>query len=486
MKKGFLARAAICAAICLGALLPAALHAQDGAALESADLDGAAPDGAAAAEARERARSAAADADALRRDIIRFGTETEIAALMAELREDGTDALDGEIIALVDGTRNHRILTVAFNFFGERERRGLERRAIHAVEERFDEHSETVLAAIDYLGRIGEAEALPALRETAETEERRYLHNAIRAMGRIGGAMGGEGADDMAEYLIEFFEERDLDAPSRREIVMALGSAGSGAAVDFLAEIAADGDGGQFLRIAALESLAQIGDPRGAQAVLAGVSAGEPHVRAAAVQALGPFSGSAVDAAILDAFRDSFERARVAAAHASRERRLEAAVPYLRFRAARDDSLNVREQSIRALGAIGTAEAMGAVEELFAERMNSWRVRLAAAEMLMNRDPDRHLGAFVEEMDEARRRNFTALHNGFLRILGGTTAGNLEPIARSLMAERGVVERSYALEIAANNNLVALGDEIRGLAGDSNQGLARRARRTLERLGLPQ
>ena len=424
------------------------------------------------------------DLDALRLDIVRFGTETEIAALMQELREEGTDSLDSEIVALVDGTRNHNILAVAFNFFGERERTGLEERAIHAVEERFDEHSETVLAAITYLGSIGATDGMLVLREVIQSEERRFLNTAIRAIGRIGGAAGGEIADDMAEYLVDFYQDRDLEAGTQREIILALGTNGSAVAVEFLSDIAGNTEGGQFLRIAAIESLSQIGHTGGLDAILANVSAGEPHVRAAAVEALGPFSGAAVDAAILDAFRDSFERTRIAAAHASRERRLVAAVPYLRFRATRDESQAVREHSIRALGAIGNSESMQVIETLFAERRNSARVRTASGEILMQNEPDRFLDTFIEEMDEARRRNMTALYNSFLRILSRTTARDMEPITRRLMAERGIVERSYALEIAANNNLVSLADEIRTISEDNNQALARRARLTLERLGL--
>jgi len=127
---------------------------------------------------------------------------------------------------------------------------------------------------------------------------------------------------------------------------------------------------------------------------------------------------------------------------------------------------------------------MQVIETLFAERRNSARVRTASGEILMQNEPDRFLDTFIEEMDEARRRNMTALYNSFLRILSRTTARDMEPITRRLMAERGIVERSYALEIAANNNLVSLADEIRTISEDNNQALARRARLTLERLGL--
>ena len=90
----------------------------------------------------------------------------------------------------------------------------------------------------------------------------------------------------------------------------------------------------------------------------------------------------------------------------------------------------------------------------------------------------------VQELDEAKVRNQTALYNNFLRIIGGTTSGNMESITRRLMQDRGITERSFALDMAANNNLISLAEEIRVIADDGNEGLANKARRTLETLGL--
>jgi HEAT repeat protein len=191
-----------------------------------------------------------------------------------------------------------------------------------------------------------------------------------------------------------------------------------------------------------------------------------------------------VDEAILDAFRDSFYRTRIAAARASRQRQLAAAVPYLQFRAERDEVPAVREESIRALGAIANNEAIQVIEELFTGRRNSDRVRITSAEMLMQNQPERFIDSLVEEMDEARRRHQNALYNGLLRIIGGARGSNLETITRRLMQESGVIERSFALDMAANNNLVALAEEIKLLTEDRNESLARKARRTLETLGI--
>jgi HEAT repeat protein len=234
--------------------------------------------------------------------------------------------------------------------------------------------------------------------------------------------------------------------------------------------------------------LALIGDEAGLEAVLSAVSANDPNVRASAVRALGPFSGEAVDRAILDGFRDSFFRTRIAAAQASRDRKLEAAVPYLQFRAERDDVPQVREESIRALGAIASEEAMEVLNTLFRERRNSDRVRLVSAEMLMQNAGEQSLTQIIIEMDYARGRNQTALYNGFLRIAGeavitGDTSG-IESLARRFMQNGGVLERLFGLDMAANNNLTSLEAEIKTLAEDRNESIARRARRTAERLGI--
>ena len=420
-----------------------------------------------AQEATPRARDSI---ETTRYNTIRYGTETEIAALIQTLQNEGVDYLDNDIISLVAATRNRRILTGAFSFFAEREKTGLEDRAIRAVEEWEDEETETVLAAIEYLGRVKAQSAASVLKGLVETREARFMNAAFRALGRVSG-LGTGISDETAEYIIDFYENRDPGDGYRRDMIAALGAAGSVTAVDFLSGIAMDNDERFPLRIAALEAIAQIGtagsgDPAGLEAVLFCVSVNNPNIRSAAVAALGPFTGSAVDNAILDAFRDSHAPTRIAAARASRQRNLESAVPYLRHRAEHDEVPSVREESIRSLGAIATAEAIETIENLFTGRSNSVQVRIISGEMLMQNEPGRFLDSFIRELDEAKQRNHTALYNGLLRILGGTVSGNMEAITRRLMQDRGIVERSYALDMAANNNLTSLASEIRDSAAD--------------------
>jgi len=437
------------------------------------------------------------DIEQTRLNTLKYGTETEIVALIQTLKTESADYMDDEIVKLVETTRNNKILGGAFAFFAEREKNGLEARAIRAIEEREDEENETVQAAIDYLGKVKAVSAVPVFKALLESNEKRFMNSAFRALGQVSRSDGGSSsfADEIAEYLIDFYENRDAGDENLREIITALGFSGSHKAAPFLAGLAADNETRPVLRMAALDAIAKIGDPSSLDAVLACVSSKDPNIRAAAVSALGPFSGAAVDTAILDAFRDSFYKTRIAAAQASRQRKLADAVPYLKFRAERDEVPTVKEEAIRALGAIASGtgaasgdgasdEAIKILEELFTTRKNSDRVRIAAGEMLMQNAPERFLDSFIKEMDEAKQKNQTSMYNSLLRILGGTKCQGLETVTRRLMQDRGVAEKSTALDMAANNSLTALAQEIKTIAADKNEALSRKAKRTLEKLGV--
>ncbi|MCL2374878.1 MAG: HEAT repeat domain-containing protein, partial [Treponema sp.] len=388
--------------------------------------------------AGEEEVSALSAADQHRRDTLLFGTETEIANLIQTLRSENDFSFDSELINAAENTRNRNILTGVFNFFGEAERSGLEDRAIRAVRERDYETNETVLAAVNYLGWVNAPQAIPALKELITSRESQFLNNAIRALGRAakGQQESGE-AHETALFLLYFFNNRSPSGENQREIIVALGETESNASVPFLVDMIRDEGERVVLRMAALEAISQIGDPEGMDAVVEAVSSADPSVRSAAVSALGPFSGEAVERAILDGFRDSYFRTRQGAAHAAGQRQQASAVPFLRFRAENDDVLAVRDEAIRALGAINNSEAMAILGSLFSQRANSDRVRVLAADMLLRNDADTYAARVVAEMDDAQSRRQTALYNGFIRILTTAKSGSLESLARRFITAGG-------------------------------------------------
>jgi hypothetical protein len=97
---------------------------------------------------------------------------------------------------------------------------------------------------------------------------------------------------------------------------------------------------------------------------------------------------------------------------------------------------------------------------------------------------DQYLDKLVMELDEAKQKNQTALYNGLLKVIGTTKGSNMEAITRRLMQNSGVIERSYALDMAVNNNLTGLTEEVKVIAKDRNESIAAKARRTLEKWGV--
>jgi HEAT repeat protein len=293
-----------------------------------------------------------------------------------------------------------------------------------------------------------------------------------------------EAGDGVAEYLMNYYINRSPGEESRNEIIAALGETGSYEGISFLAELTANNEERTTLRITALEALAKIGDSRGLEAILAAVSSDDPNVRSSAVNALGPFTGKEVDEAILEAFRDPYYRTRIGAARAARDRKLVEAVPFLRYRAEQDEVPAVKDDAIRALGAIANEEAMAILEHLFGEKKNGDRVRILAAEMLVQNNGDAYAPKLIAALDDAKRSNQTSLYNGLLRILGGTKAASLEDLARRFFASGGVVEKSYALDITVLNEFRGLAGEVRSLSDPKNGNLSRKALETLNKLGL--
>jgi len=422
-----------------------------------------------------------------RRDTIRYGTDTEIAALIQSLRTEKADYLDEELSSLALTSRNQSILTGIFGFFGEREKSGLEQRAINAVTDRFSETNETVIAALEYLGNLKFHESVPAIMELLDTEERRFYYAGFRVIGKASSG-NAQLADETAEFLINFYDNRNPGNENQSNIITAIGDTGSSAGVQFLANIVTNIDERLTLRIAALGALSKIGDEDGLEAILSCITTNDPNVRSAAVAALGPFSGAAVDSAILDAFRDSYYRSRIAAAQASGVRRLEAAVPYLRYRAERDDVPGVKDEAIRALGTIAGAQAIEVLESLFFTRTNPERVRLLSSEMLMRNSADVFFTRIAAELDEAKSRNQTNLYNGILKVVGEAAVqgdkAEVQRVAHNFMRNGAIIEKLYGLDMAANNGLSALREEIIILSRDRNETIKQRAIRTAERLGI--
>ncbi len=440
-----------------------------------------AAEGAAAPTAEPNAAPTAAEIEARRRDTIRYGTDAEILKLVIDLEAEKTDYLDDELLRVLEATKNGKIASSVFGFFARKKNATAESRALRILRERDQEANEAVDAAIGYLGDIASREAPAPLREILDAEETRFQDGAVRALGKT----GGDDADGNAAFLLSYFEDREIGEGVKQSIIGALGALGSKKATPFLSDLARNGDEKAVRRMAALESIGKIGDPEALEAVLEALGTGDPNVRAVAVATLGPFTGEKVDSAILEAFRDSFYKTRSAAAKAAGERKLEAAVSYLRYRAERDEVAAVRDDAIRALGKIGSAPALQNVREVFDEKKNPDRARVVAAETLLASGSGESALAVVAALEEAKSQKRTALANGLLKALAAAKSPDLEDFARRLLGSADLTDKLYALDLVRGNKFRALSDDVAKLTEDKNAAVSRRARDVLASFEAP-
>jgi HEAT repeat protein len=413
------------------------------------------------------------------RDTLRYGTDSEIAALLQTLKKNNSAALDDDLIRLAGETKNAQIKSAIIVFFSEREKKGLEGEAIYLLENRNEIETGTVLTAIDYLGKIKYVDAQNNLRAVLESDEAMYRIPAIRAIAK---ALDRGNAGDCAEYLINYYDTKVVNDDTQYALVVALGDTESTKATPFLIRIIEE-NGRPALTIAALAALSKISDDSALGIIIAQTSSTDANIRAAAVEALGGFSGSETEDAIIEAFRDSYYRTRIAAIKASAAKKFSGAVPYLKFRAENDEQQNVKDEALRALGEIGGGSAASALEAIFNDKKTSDRCRVIAAAQLVKIDAGKYAGDIIVKIDEAKRLNQKTLYNGLVGAVSTAKSDKLLPLAEKLFLSKDAADKAWALAITESNRFTNLKSEVRKLAGEKNSGLAKRAKSVLEGMG---
>jgi HEAT repeat protein len=417
------------------------------------------------------------------RQTINYGTDTEITELVKKLRDGNIDALDGDLIRLAEKTKNQNIILAVFSFFAERSVTGLEDTALAILSDRENETPQKITAAIDYLGAVKEKKAVPVLTEIVSSGGGQYDGQSIRALGKIADSdMPRAEADAITETLIGYYNNGAANGGNREAVIAAVGNSGGGASSAFIMEIVNDAEQSTPLRMAALEAAGKLKDAALLDSIIAAASSADPNIRYAAVGALGSFDSQEADAVILESLRDSYFRTRLAAIRSVKARRLEEAVPYLRYRAERDEAAVVRNEAVLALGEIGGNAAESALAAMLDDKKNSDALRSLCAEMLIKNNADAYADSIIAKLDEAAVKKQTALYKGLLKALSTARTPKVEALTARLFASKDVTEKFYALDMAANNGFTAFISEAEALSKNKNLSLASRAQKTLQKL----
>ncbi|GHU40980.1 hypothetical protein FACS1894190_08540 [Spirochaetia bacterium] len=420
------------------------------------------------------------DYEQYQRDTINYGTDNEIAELIRKLKTDNITYLDNDLIALSKTSKNINILNNLFLFFSDREQGGLEDAAMDILQQREEKEPQIVNAAITYLGQVKYVKAQNILQDIIKSNEDRYRNISIKALGKT--ANGTAGADAISGMLMEFYNNNSPSSETQREIVAALGSAASNNSLNFLLDIIKNNDEGAPLRMAALDAAAKIKNNAALDVIIEAAGAQDVNVRASAISALGSFSGERVEQAIIDGFRDTFFRTRLAAVKAAGDLKLAKAAPFLRYRAERDEVASVKEEAVRALGAIDRSDTNDMLKKLFEDQKNSDKLRILCAEMLLKNNAEQYADQVITKLDDVKSKKQTAFYNGLLKALSNAKTDKVKPLAARLFSSKDIIEKSFALEITAANKFTNFKEEVEKISEDKKNSLSRKAADVLSKL----
>jgi len=393
-----------------------------------------------------------------RRDVIKYGIESELLELVAALQTEKEDSLNPDLLSVLAESRSPRLREAILKFFAAREWTGAAASAVAILDRRDEELALSVNAALGYLSSVKSAEGLPEAREIVEARETKYLSPAIRLLGRAGG-------ESETELLLGMYKSDDATDSLRQEVIQALGEIGARPAVESLIETLEDTAGKKATRMFAAEALGKIKDERAVPSLVMAANGEDPQVRATAVAALGSFSGAEAESAIVQGLRDGIPGVRLAAIKASVALSIRASEPFIRFRVRNDPDRKVKDESIRALGTLGGGENLRFLRELLQDRKVDMASRAAAFAVLLDRDADGSRGELEKALAAEAVSKDTTLLKAFQRALVQETDKAAAPLVEAyLLKSPDFGTRIAGIDWARRNKVTSLKPAISALA----------------------
>ena len=281
---------------------------------------------------------------------IRYGVPSEISNLIDELIKNDDPRFSEELYDVFQVTKSPSIKEKVLKYFAKLEDPCLEDYAVELLNDPYDERSEVVKAAFQYVSAVHTKEAAPAVLSLIESENDKYFNDALTAIGEIGGAAE-------AMFLVEYLERDDLSDAQRQALMRTCGKLHAVATFDKMAAILEDEDENTYVRMYAAESLGLMQKKEAVPLLIENFSSSDPNLRQYVIKGLLNFP-EVVEAkeTIVQGIRDEHWRVRQESIKASKAMKLKEAVPFLIYRAKNDSEKIIKEESFRTIGFLNTDE----------------------------------------------------------------------------------------------------------------------------------
>lgn len=314
-----------------------------------------------------------------RREILKYGIDSEIISLLGDLKEEENKVLSPEVAEIYAETVNPDIMTSAVDYFIS-----IEYSEAIATSEKIlsnweDETFSTLTSALRYLAEYPQPDSEDLISNLIDHDNKNLASAALSAIGKCG-------TEKTSDLLLDFIDDDDYPDDLKPTVIRALGDMKSENAIDTLMDILDDIDEEKSWRWTACEALGKIAHTDALPSIENAMLDKDTYLRSYAVKALTQFEGPEIEDRLIQALRDSFWRVRVSASEALGERKSTKAVGILIYKARKDPEKNVKAAAVSALGEIGTAEGFEFLRELYSKTTTPQSVRTSAAEILIEKD----------------------------------------------------------------------------------------------------
>lgn len=411
-----------------------------------------------------------------RRDIIKFGIESEITELLGTLKAEKDETLVPEIAIILKGAAGKKITGEIFEYLRLVKRS----EGIEPAEQYLKNHEDTppdlLVTVLRYLSEMEEHGKPELVYPILDSKQSQLVSAAVRYLGK-------KPSSETADRLLGVFENRDTGLQQRGEIILALGELKDPATVPFLADILDDEDEDPTLRRFACDSLGKIADVRALPGIRKALDSGDNILRAYAVSALGNFPGEETMNILLTSLRDSFPRVRELAAERLGDLRSEEAVDILIYRAGRDPEKRVRLASFRSLSRIGNGKAVGFLREYLEGERNAQEFRILAAEELAERHPDAIEKSADKIMTQEWSKDNSVILDAICKIMSQKEHAGFGQHFEKMLQHRSFIIQIYGIRGIQKNGLSRFRTQVEEFTKDKyHPQLRRTAMTAMERL----
>jgi len=385
------------------------------------------------------------------KEILLYGISDQILEVIKDIRNAKETELNKDLIKVLSESINSDVLNAILEYFIEIEYPEASDVAVRILNDSEENESSIIKTLIKYLAVIGSEDLKEILLDFIDAEQDAVSIAAIEAIGIIKD-------NTKVNLLLEKLEDAEFPSERKPTIILVLGDLQAKEAVDKLLKIVADPYSEKIWRMYASNSLGKIGDKKAIDELKKLFSDKDALIRAYAASALAEFNLEDVISVLIQGLKDSNWKVRYYCASSLARVGADKAIDILKFKVLKDPILNVKKESIRALGEIGDIKCFNFLKEIYENEKQSIDLRYESLKILVKNDLSGSINVFKKMIDKEWEKsgNNIKMLEMTAKELSLARSPVLKEVFKKFIKSPGYVIRIYGIRGIANNNFTDL------------------------------